>query len=80
MLNKFLEQLKEEPEELCPYHQTRNAAQDNPGGLKFTFHGYLLTSEPGKAKQVCKNLYTEMLTAWEKAMTERLDFIARSFV
>ena len=63
MLNKFLQQVKEEPEELCPYHQTRNAAQDNPGGLKFTFHGYLLTGEPGKAKQVCKNLYTEMLTA-----------------
>ena len=63
MLNKFLEQLKEEPEELCPYHQTRNAVQDNPGGLKFTFHGYLLTGKPGKAKQLCKNLYTEMLTA-----------------
>ena len=76
-LNKFLEQLKEEPEELLPYCQTRNAAQANPGGFKFTFHGYLLTGEPDKAKQVCKNLYTEVLTALEEAMTERLDCITK---
>ena len=74
-LNKFLEQLKEEPEELLPYCQKRNAAQANPGGLKFTFHGYLLTSAPDKAKQACKNLYTEILTPLEEAMMEQLDCI-----
>ena len=75
MLNKFSEQLKVGPEELLPYRQTRNAAQANPGGLKFTFHGYLLTSELNKAKQASKNLYTEILSALEEAMAERLDCI-----
>ena len=75
MLNKFLGKLKEEPEKLLLYRQTRNAAQANLAGLKFTFHGYLLTGKPDKAKQVCKNLYMEILTALEEATTEQLDCI-----
>ena len=52
--NKFIEQLKEEPEELLPFRQTRNDAQANPGGFKFSFHGYLLTGNPDKPKEKCK--------------------------
>ena len=73
--NKFIEQLKEEPEELLPFRQTRNDAQDNPGGFKFSFHGYLLTGNPEKAKEKCKELYIEILTALEEALTQQLDCI-----
>ena len=79
-LNKFLEQLKEEPEELHQYCQRRNAAQANPGELKFTFHVYLLTGEPDKAKQGCKNLYTEILTALKEAVTEQIDCITEDLL
>ena len=74
-LNKFIEQLEEEDEELLPYRQTRNDAGANPGGLKFTFHGYLLTGDLNRAKEACKNLFSEILAALEEALTDRLDSI-----
>ena len=73
--SKFIEQRKEEPEELLPFRQTRNDTQANPGGFKFSFHGYLLTGNPDKAKEKCKQLYPEILTALEEALTQRLDCI-----
>ena len=73
--NKFIEQLKEEPEELLPFRQTRNDAEANPGGFKFNFHGYLLTGNPDKAKEKGKELYTEILTALEEALIQQLDCI-----
>ena len=68
--NKFIEQLKEEPEELLPFRKTRNDTQANPGGFKFSFHGYLLTGNPDKAKENCKQLYPEILTALKEASTQ----------
>ena len=73
--NKFIEQLKEEPEELLPFRQTRNDTQANLGGFKFSFHGYLLTGNSDKAKEECKQLYPEILTALEEALTQLLDCI-----
>ena len=53
--NKFIEQLKEEPEELLPFRKTRNDTQANSEGFKFSFHGYLLTGNPDKAKENVNN-------------------------
>ena len=68
--NKFIEQLKEESEELLPFRQTRNDTQAYPGGFKFSFHGYLLTGNPDKAKEKCKQLYPEILTSLEETLTQ----------
>ena len=41
---------------LLPFRQTQNDTQANPGCFKFSFHGYLLTRNPNKAKEKCKQL------------------------
>ena len=41
---------------LLPFRQTWNDTQANPGGFKFSFHGYLLTRNRDKAKEKCKQL------------------------